>query len=303
LQVLEQLDGERTESKLLELPTASELLPLLDQEKLLVRLQRPLSQTLEGRGWASRQLAYYAQLTRQHPDRTLDLLARTTVAIIGMGGIGSQTAQALAGAGVGSFILYDFDEIDATNLNRQFMYATKDVGRPKVEVAREFLLARHPHLEVETVPINPFHAKADSFESADILFFCGESHLTGPGRGLDTTKPIIRSGYVGPVGLIGPVRWPERGTACTLCTLNALGKDDWDEFYKQQIRLSTSWNCSGSTINGLMGNLLSEFGLRIIAPWLGPGLGDDEVLYMDMRTLKMTREVLPWVECPHRRLQ
>jgi len=55
----------------------------------------------------------------------------------------------LAAAGVGRIGVVDFDVVDMSNLQRQVLYSTQDVGRPKIELARERLLAINPHVEVE----------------------------------------------------------------------------------------------------------------------------------------------------------
>ena len=70
------------------------------------------------------------------------------VLIIGAGGLGSPSALYLAAAGVGTLGLVDFDRVDASNLQRQILYATGDVGRPKVEVAAERLRALNPDVRV-----------------------------------------------------------------------------------------------------------------------------------------------------------
>jgi len=70
------------------------------------------------------------------------------VLIIGAGGLGSPAALYLAAAGVGTLGLLDFDRVDASNLQRQVLYGTPDVGRPKVEVARERLRALNPDVQV-----------------------------------------------------------------------------------------------------------------------------------------------------------
>lgn len=73
-------------------------------------------------------------------------LARAKVLVAGLGGLGCPAAQALVGAGVGTVGLLDFDRVDVSNLHRQPLYATVDVGRPKVEAARDRLAAVDPHV-------------------------------------------------------------------------------------------------------------------------------------------------------------
>ena len=71
------------------------------------------------------------------------------VLCVGAGGLGSPAALYLAAAGVGTIGLVEFDSVDITNLQRQVLYATGDVGRPKLEVATERLRALNPHLNIE----------------------------------------------------------------------------------------------------------------------------------------------------------
>ena len=66
------------------------------------------------------------------------------VLCVGAGGLGSPLTLYLAAAGVGTIGLVDFDAVDLTNLQRQILYATDDVGRPKLEAARERLAALNP---------------------------------------------------------------------------------------------------------------------------------------------------------------
>src|SRR5689334_25182392 len=59
------------------------------------------------------------------------------ILLIGAGGLGSPLALYLAAAGVGTLGLVDFDVVDVSNLHRQVLHGTKDVGRPKLDSARD----------------------------------------------------------------------------------------------------------------------------------------------------------------------
>ncbi|HEY0372112.1 MAG TPA: molybdopterin-synthase adenylyltransferase MoeB [Thermoanaerobaculia bacterium] len=77
-------------------------------------------------------------------------LGEASVLIVGAGGLGSPTAIYLAAAGVGRIGLVDFDRVDITNLHRQILYGTSDVGRPKLEAASERLHDLNPEVRIET---------------------------------------------------------------------------------------------------------------------------------------------------------
>lgn len=76
-------------------------------------------------------------------------LAKSKVAIFGIGGVGSFVVEGLARAGVGNFILVDDDKICLTNLNRQIIATRKTIGKTKVEVAKERILEINPNANVE----------------------------------------------------------------------------------------------------------------------------------------------------------
>jgi len=75
-------------------------------------------------------------------------LLSSTVMLIGAGGLGCPLALYLAAAGIGRLVLVDDDVVDASNLQRQVLYTTGDLGRPKVEVAAERIRALNPDVEV-----------------------------------------------------------------------------------------------------------------------------------------------------------
>ncbi|MDB4885866.1 MAG: UBA/THIF-type binding protein [Gemmatimonadetes bacterium] len=76
-------------------------------------------------------------------------LKSARVLVVGAGGLGSPVALYLAAAGVGTLGLVDFDVVDLSNLQRQLLHGTADVGRSKLDSARDRLLAVNPHVVVE----------------------------------------------------------------------------------------------------------------------------------------------------------
>lgn len=77
----------------------------------------------------------------------LDKLKHSYVAVFGIGGVGSYALEALVRSGVGAFDIFDSDNIDITNINRQIIALESTVGRPKVEVALERMLDINPNIK------------------------------------------------------------------------------------------------------------------------------------------------------------
>ncbi len=79
-------------------------------------------------------------------------LREARVLVIGAGGLGAPLLLYLAAAGVGTIGIVEYDQVDISNLQRQILYQTTDVGRPKIEAARERLLALNPTINVVAHP-------------------------------------------------------------------------------------------------------------------------------------------------------
>ena len=79
-------------------------------------------------------------------------LKAARVLCIGAGGLGSPISMYLAAAGVGGLGLVDPDVVEVTNLQRQVLFGEKDLGRPKLEAARDRLLDINPHLDIQLYP-------------------------------------------------------------------------------------------------------------------------------------------------------
>jgi len=77
-------------------------------------------------------------------------LKSARVLCVGAGGLGSPAALYLAAAGIGTLGLVDFDVVDFSNLQRQIIHGTADVGRSKLDSARDRIAAINPEVDVET---------------------------------------------------------------------------------------------------------------------------------------------------------
>jgi molybdopterin/thiamine biosynthesis adenylyltransferase/rhodanese-related sulfurtransferase len=92
------------------------------------------------------------------------------VLLIGTGGLGSPLGMYLAAAGVGRIGLVDYDTVSESNLQRQIIHGTKDIGRPKLDSARERMLDINPHIQIDTyeVPLTSDNA-LDILEPYDVI--------------------------------------------------------------------------------------------------------------------------------------
>ena len=91
-------------------------------------------------------------------------LARGRVLIVGVGGLGAPAALQLAAAGIGTLGLVDSDTVDVSNLHRQIIYRTADLGRPKVVAAAERLAASYP-----TVAVRSFAQRLTADHAANLF--------------------------------------------------------------------------------------------------------------------------------------
>lgn len=83
----------------------------------------------------------------------LEKLKKSTVAVFGIGGVGSYTVEALVRGGVGKLFLFDGDVVSQTNINRQLVATTKTIGMAKVDVAAEHCKEVNPDVQVSAEKI------------------------------------------------------------------------------------------------------------------------------------------------------
>ena len=108
-------------------------------------------------------------LISRHGEELHKRFSSATVAVCGLGGLGSNIATALARSGIGKLLLIDFDCVDVTNLHRQ-QYKASQIGRYKAEALAENLLEMAPYTKIHTVTVKITEENfAELLKEADIV--------------------------------------------------------------------------------------------------------------------------------------
>ncbi len=115
-------------------------------------------------------------------------IKRARILLVGAGGLGSPAALYLAAAGVGRLSIVDFDVVEVTNLQRQVLHGTRDVGRPKTESARDRLLDVNPHLSLALHDVR--------FGAANGLALVRDHDLVVDGSDSFTTRYLVSDACV-----------------------------------------------------------------------------------------------------------
>jgi molybdopterin/thiamine biosynthesis adenylyltransferase len=149
-------------------------------------------------------------------------LKRARVLVIGAGGLGAPLVQYLAAAGIGTIGIVDDDTVSLSNLQRQVIHGTPDLGRPKVESAADAIGRLNPHVTVETHPIRLTADNArdlirgydivadgsDNFETryavSDACFLEKRPLVTAALGQFDASLTTIRAHEIGPDGRPNP---------------------------------------------------------------------------------------------------
>ncbi len=148
------------------------------------------------------------------------LLRDSTALIIGVGGLGSAAALYLAGAGLGRLLLSDRDRVDTSNLQRQILYRSADVGRSKLDAAADTLRALNPECVIEALP-GPLEGAAlvSAARGADIVLDCSDNFPTRTALNavcVAARKPLVSGAAIrfeGQLALFDTAR----GSACYAC--------------------------------------------------------------------------------------
>lgn len=205
-------------------------------------------------------------------------LAESRVLIVGAGGLGSPVSLYLAAAGVGTIGLLDADTVSLSNLQRQVIHTTADIGRLKVDSAAEKLRAINPHINVATLPLMLDSENAMTImEDYDLVIDCTDNL---PTRLLinDTCVATGKAMVFGAVSRFsGQVFSHKAGTACYRCIFDPSTTDpDAD--------LPCAINGIMNTVVGVIGSLQATEAVKLLV-----GTGDallNRILTFDAVTMQ-----------------
>ena len=147
--------------------------------------------------------------------------ADAAVLIVGTGGLGGPAAQFLVASGVGSLTLCDPDTVDLTNLQRQVLFSTADIGRMKVDAAKSRLAAINPDVRIETVPLRlgPNELR-DLVAKADVVLDCSDNFATRHAVNracVAARKPLVSGAAIRFDGQVGVYDSREVTSPCYHC--------------------------------------------------------------------------------------
>jgi bacteriocin biosynthesis cyclodehydratase domain-containing protein len=251
-----------------------------------------------------RQLAYFGQdLDPVDVVRAQDRLRDATVCLIGVGGLGSWCAYALACCGLGRLVLVDGDRLERSNLNRQILYREADVGRPKAELAARALAAYDPGLDVVAVD-RRLESGADVaavVEGADLVVDAADwpPHLIDrwvneacwaagiPYLTMSQQPPLIR---------VGPLYVPGR-TGCYTCRERSWREEFplFDDLARARRPFATAATFGPAC--GAVGALAASEAIHFLIGAEPATVG--AALLLDTRGFALSREEVPrWEACP-----
>lgn len=210
-------------------------------------------------------------------------LLASRVLIIGLGGLGSPVAMYLAAAGIGQLVLADFDKVDLSNLQRQIIHTTENIGKLKVESARNALLSINPDCQVQTISkLLEEDELKDQVRQADLVIDGTDNFTTRfmvNDACVATRTPLVSGAAIRLEGQVS-VFTGQPGDPCYRCLYG--GGGEMDE--------TCSENGVLAPLVGIIGSLQATEAIKVLtgagAPLIGRLLLLD-ALDMQWRTLKL----------------
>ena len=220
----------------------------------------------------------------------LEKLRKAKVCVVGVGGIGNPVVTQLTAMGVGKLKIVDRDIIEISNLHRQHLYTENDIGRVKVEAAKERLEKINSSVEIEALPnsvtkytaesiVDGFDIVVDALDSIDARYALNDACIK-------LNIPLIYAGALGMLGSICTII-PNK-TACLRCIFPALAEDDMPTCSTEGVHPSILYLVGGIQVSEAVKIIMGE------KPTL-----ENKLLYVDLNDLSLEKvSVFRQEECP-----
>jgi molybdopterin-synthase adenylyltransferase len=202
-------------------------------------------------------------------------LAQARVAVVGAGGIGAPALLYLAAAGVGHIRVLDDDAVALSNLQRQILYGTADVGQPKVAAAQAALHALNPYVTVEALPTRIAAENAQALlQGVDVILDgCDNfgTRLAVSDASCALHIPLVSAAVGGFAGQLGVFEGWQTGSPCYRCFVgDAPERPD----------ISCADQGIIGALTGIMGSMAALEVIRVLVPFGESVLG--KLLLLDM---------------------
>ena len=220
------------------------------------------------------------------------------VLMIGAGGLGSPAALYLASAGVGTLSICDGDVVDLTNLQRQIVHREAAVGRPKVESARDTLLAINPRVNINAIPERVDGARlAQLVAAADVVLDGSDNFATRHAVNracVAAKKPLVSGAGIRFDGQLAVFDLRDAQSPCYACLFPESGENE-------EMRCAVMGVFA--PLVGIIGAMQAAEALKLLA-----GAGQTlngrllllDALTMDVRTVRLQRDPACAVCAPRR---
>ncbi len=216
-------------------------------------------------------------------------LLDSRVMIVGMGGLGSPVALYLAAAGVGQLVLADFDTVDLSNLQRQILHGSDDIGRPKVESARESLQVLNPEVSVSTLTERlEGEALARQIRAVDLVVDATDNFATRfmlNDACVVARKPLVSGAAIRMEGQVSVFHNERDDSPCYRCLYREEG---------EELAQTCSENGVLAPVVGIIGAVQATETLKVLL-----GIGDTlggrllllDALTMEWRSMKLRKDM------------
>jgi len=214
-------------------------------------------------------------------------ITESTALIIGAGGLGSPVAMYLASSGIGHLIIVDFDHIELSNLQRQLLHGTSDVGRQKVDSAKDTLTELNPEIKITT--INKRLDEEELREQVKLADIVLETTDNFQSRFLlnrlcvQEKKPLVSGSVIRFEGQLSVFRADKDDSPCYHC------------LYKESDELGETCSQNGvlAPVVGIIGSIQATEALKVLT-----GIGTDlsgrlvmfDAMTMEWRELKLKKD-------------